>query len=73
MTTRIKGFVVTLAEDLRADDAEEIRLALAMVRGVVSVLSVETDTNDHMNRERVRSEMTNALLAALRRSSKESP
>lgn len=66
MTARIKGFAVTLAEDLRADDAEEIRRALSLVRGVVSVEAVEADLHDAINRERIRCELTTALYKALR-------
>lgn len=67
MTTRVKGFVVTLAKDMREDDAEAIRLALGMVRGVASVGAAEASTDDAINRERVRSEMTAALFAVLER------
>lgn len=71
MTTRIKGFAVALTGDLRADDAEEIRRALSMVRGVVSVDVVEGDASDWMNREMVRHELTAAIFAALRAGKRE--
>lgn len=65
MTTRVKGFVVTLAEDLREDDAEEIRRAIRLLRGVVSVDMAEADIHDTINRERIRDEFTAAIFAAL--------
>ncbi|MGS2645878.1 hypothetical protein [Streptosporangium sp. G12] len=37
MTDRHAGYIVTLAEDVREDDAEAILSALRMVKGVISV------------------------------------
>jgi hypothetical protein len=37
MTDRHAGYLVTLADDIREDDAEAILTALRMVRGVQSV------------------------------------
>lgn len=65
MTDRIKGFVVTLDKDYRVDDVEEIRRALLMVKGVLSVESSVADISDHMNRERVRLELHEKLFAVL--------
>lgn len=54
MTDRVKGFVVTLDEDMREDDAEQIRAALGMVRGVMDVSPVPVvGVDDYMNRTRV--------------------
>lgn len=52
MTDRLKGFVVTLEEDLREDDAQHICDAIAMVKGVLSVRPVVRTVDDLMNRER---------------------
>lgn len=65
MTDRIKGFVVTLDKDYRVDDVEEIRRALLMVKGVLSVDSSVADISDHMNRERVRIELHEKLFQVL--------
>ena len=46
--------------------AEEIRHALLMVKGVLSVTPSVTDIGDHMNRERVRHELLEKLLAVLK-------
>lgn len=54
MTDRIKGFVVTLDGDYRADDVEEIRQAIAMIRGVLDVSPSVRTPEDVMNRQRVR-------------------
>lgn len=37
MTDRYAGFVVTLSEDMREDDARQVLSALRMIRGVVGV------------------------------------
>lgn len=65
MTTRLKGFVVTLDEDLRDDDAEEIRKAISALRYVVKVAPVEANFDDHINRERIRREMMDRVYMAL--------
>lgn len=44
MTDRHSGYLVTLAEDIREDDAEYIITALRMIQGVLSVQPV---THDH--------------------------
>lgn len=43
MTTRYSGYVVTLAKDIREDDADAVISALRMVRGVISVDPVVAD------------------------------
>jgi hypothetical protein len=40
MTDRHAGYVVTLSEDVREDDAEAIINAIRMIRGVVDVAPV---------------------------------
>lgn len=57
MTTRLKGFTVVLEEDMREDDAEPLRLAIAQMRGVLSVAPVEKDIDDYFAMERVRREL----------------
>lgn len=37
MTDRYHGFVVTLQDDVRSDDADDLIKALSMVKGVISV------------------------------------
>lgn len=43
MTDRHAGYIVTLEEDIRADDAQNTIRALSMVRGVASVEPVVSD------------------------------
>lgn len=52
MTDRHCAYIVTLAEDLREDDAEPVLRALQMVKGVLSVRPLETDYTTHVARQR---------------------
>ena len=62
MTDRIKGLTVTLDQDYRDDDVEEIVNAIAMIRGVAHVALHVTDVDDHMARQRVRHEISADLI-----------
>lgn len=48
MTDRIKGFLVTLENDIREDDAEFIVTAIKMIKGVYSVKSYIKNMEDYM-------------------------
>ncbi len=52
MTDRHSGYVVTLAKDIREDDAEAVITALKMIKGVVSVKPVVADVVMHIAEER---------------------
>ncbi len=65
MTTRLKGFVITLEKDLREDDAEGLKKALGMVRGVRSVDPIPANVNDHIAEVRVRHELGSKLMDVL--------
>lgn len=62
MADRIKGFVVSLTEDMHEEDAEHLRKAILMLRNVQAVAPSVSDPDDWMNRERVRAEMGRKLL-----------
>lgn len=62
MTDRIKGFVVTLDEDIREDDVERIRQAILSLKHVVAVNSSVVDSNDLINRQRVRMELGKKII-----------
>jgi len=65
MTDRIKGVYVALDRDYRVDDAEEILIALKMVKGVLDVTSDITGIDDWSNRVRIRQELSAKLWEAL--------
>ena len=61
MTDRYKGFIVTLAQDIREDDAEALITALQLLKGVAKVTPVETTNTDDIIRMRVEGEIRNKL------------
>lgn len=58
MTERHTGYVVTLSDDFREDDAEAIISALKMIKGVLAVDPVPSDLVFHMAYTRARSDLT---------------
>lgn len=65
MTDRHAGYVVTLAHDLREDDAEATITALRMVRGVISVTPVEAGADLGIAEMRAKNDMRQRLLDLL--------
>lgn len=61
MSDRIKGYIVTLAEDYRDDDAKPIQAAILMTKGVADVTPLVVDHVDFMARSRVRRELREKL------------
>lgn len=59
------GYIVTLARDIREDDAVRIIEAIGMIREVVSVKPIIANGEDFMARERVRSEVQVKLYDAI--------
>lgn len=57
MTDRLKGFIVTFAEDIRDDDAEALLGLLRQSSWVVSVDPMVSGPEDHMARQRVQHEL----------------
>jgi len=65
MTDRVKGFTVTLAEDVRIDDIEATMDAIRMIKGVVDVQPCITDSNDHINRMQILSRVRTKFIKFL--------
>jgi len=65
MTDRVKGFTVTLKEDIRIDDVEPILNAVRMIQGVVHVEPSITTSEDHMNRQVIKSQLLTKLFKVL--------
>jgi hypothetical protein len=57
MTDRIKGFTVTLENDIRIDDVEEIMRAIRMIRGIANIEPSVSTSDDQMNRQRIKYEL----------------
>ena len=73
MTDRIKGLTITLDNDYRDDDVQEIVRAISMIRGVAHVALHVTDFADHMARARVRSEFAADFVALVKKLHGEEP
>lgn len=67
MTDRLKGCTVVFENDIRTDDAEVLINSIRMLRGVLSVETNVSDTDDWMNRERIKHELTRKLWEVLGR------
>jgi len=65
MTDRLKGATVVFKADIREDDAESILNAIRMIKGVLAVTGVISDSDDWMNRRRIEGEMRERIRAAL--------
>jgi hypothetical protein len=65
MTDRLKGCVVSFANDIRVDDAESIINAIKMIKGVIGVEVNISDVDDYMNRSKVRRELEEKVWKAL--------
>jgi hypothetical protein len=67
VTTRHAGYLVTLAEDIREDDAEAVITALRMVRGVIAVEPIEGMTFDiAIAKQRADTEWRERIIGLLR-------
>jgi hypothetical protein len=65
MTTRLKAFVVVLDADMREDDAESLRSAIAHMRHVAAVEPLPANPDDFVVRQRVEAEVRERVWAAL--------
>jgi hypothetical protein len=65
MTDRFIAFTVTLLKPTREDDADNIRHALQMVKGVDTVVPVVADTAAFYAEQHARSELIGKLFEVL--------
>lgn len=61
MTDRHAGYVITLEQDVREDDAGDIIAALMMLKGVISVQPVTADLALTIATERTRADVRDKL------------
>lgn len=66
MSDRHAGFVVTLDQDLKDEDAEEIANAIRCLQHVVTVRPVVSNIEMHLCREQVRHELMQKLWDVLK-------
>ncbi len=65
MTQRVKGFVVSLDNDMREDDVEHIVNAIKMIKGVSGVKNVDSGIDDIINRMNIKREMSEKIFETL--------
>ena len=65
MTDRIKGYLVTIEDDIRDDDAKIIQDALKMIKGVFSVKPYVKRMEDYMSENKARMELTKEIMKFL--------
>lgn len=66
MTDRLKGFVVTLQENMREDDAQEVINAIKMIKNVLTVKPLVTGWEDGMFYDRVKRDLISKLWDVLK-------
>lgn len=66
MTESVKGFVVSLEKDIREDDVEYIVNAIKMIKGVQSVSLNVVNSDDYLNRTRIKYRLEDKLVKAVR-------
>lgn len=66
MTDRLKGLTVVLESDMRDDDAQAVIEAISMIRGVLKVHPILTDSMDYIDHERIKSELRQQLWDVLK-------
>ena len=57
MSDRVKGFVITLENDVRLDDVELLMQTIRYMRGVANVEPSIVDSSDWINQQRIKSEL----------------
>lgn len=62
MTDRVKGLTITLAQDIRIDDVQPLMDAIKMMRGVVDVQPSIANSDDHINRSRIKWEIRSKIM-----------
>lgn len=65
MTDRIKGYLVTLEGDIRKDDAEQIEIAIRMIKRVHSIKPYIKGAEDYMMEEKSRYDAYQEMLEAI--------
>lgn len=67
MTDRYKGFLVTLENEIRSDDAEHIINALKMIKGVHSVKPYVKGMEDYISEKKAFSDAGFKIIGFIRR------
>ena len=65
MTARVKGFTVTLEEDIREDDFQRVIEAVELIKGVIHVEPVLVTGENFVDRQRIRLELVSKMVNIL--------
>ena len=65
MSNRIRGFIVTFANDTHPEYAAQVKSAIECFQEIASVVPVEADAMSVMTREQVRREFLTKIYATL--------
>jgi len=65
MSKKVKGFIVTLEEDINEKYAEAIKQALFLIKGVSDVSISNADYDDKINRTRIKNELYKKIFKML--------
>jgi len=66
MTTRLKGVTVAFGHDIREDDAEWVINAIKMIKGVMDVKPIESQSQDWIIESRIRMDIRSKILDILK-------
>ena len=61
MSDRVKGFVITLENDVRLDDVELLMQTMRYMRGVANVEPSIVYSSDWINQQRIKSELKDKM------------
>lgn len=65
MTSKIKGFTVTLNENIREDDFQDVINAVGLIKGVIHVKPIIVTGEDYIIKQRIKLNMIQKLLKIL--------
>jgi uncharacterized membrane protein len=65
MSDRYNGFVVTFSTPIKDEDAENLKIALGSIKGVLSVNPIVEDVRSLCAKQQIRYELTQKLWKAL--------
>ena len=65
MTERHAGYLITLEDDIREDDAEHVINALRMIKGVMRVEPIVANIELHIAQERAKHELQQRMREVL--------
>lgn len=61
MAEKVKGFIVTLQNDIRQSEAEAVGQLLTHIQGVISVDTIEGDVKDIIIKQKITHEVREKL------------